>query len=345
MTGQIPKTMKAIQVDHTGGPEVNKLVEIPVPEPKDNEVLIKVHYTGVNFIDTYFRTGLYPKPTPYIVGQDAIGTLVTLPTSYTQPDHYPSNLPPLKVGTRVLTLQGPSFAEYMTVPLSKVVALPENVDPKDGVALATTSFTSWGLVTESYKVKKGDWVFIRAASGGVGTVLCQMCAHIGANIIAQTSTEEKAKLAKENGAQNVLLSTLSSEETVKKTMELTNGLGCQVIYDGIGKDTFEENFLLVRRLGTIALFGNASGPPPSFSPLKLSPKALKITRPQMNAMLETPEEFNDFAGHIFELYSKGAVKAYIHKTYPLTAEAVAQAQVDITSRGTTGKLIIEVAPF
>ncbi|KAK1924668.1 hypothetical protein DB88DRAFT_486367 [Papiliotrema laurentii] len=338
---QIPKTQKAIRVHKNGGPEVNVLDEIPVPTPGDNEVLIKVEWTGVNFIDNYFRNGLYPKPLPYIVGQDAVGTLVSLPSNYTPPAN--TSLPPLKVGAKVLTTVGNSHAEYVVAPVSKVAPLPEGIDEKDAVGLTTTAFTAIGLVEDSYKVKKGDWVLVRAASGGVGTLLVQLAAHAGANVIGTVSSEAKVDLAKQNGAHHVLLTSTPAKENNAKILELTGGLGVHVVYDGVGKDTWEENFEVIRRKGTIVTFGNASGPPPEFSPLKLSAKSLKVTRPTLHSQIATQEEFVDAAEKIFDAYQKGALKITIHKVYGFSAEEVAQAQTDIASRSTIGKLVIKVA--
>jgi len=337
MSLHIPKTMKAIQVEKTGGPEQCVLNEIPVPTPKADEVLIKVEWTGANFIDNYYRSGLYPRDLPFTLGQDAVGILVQLPSGIT-----PTSLPALKLGQRVLAPAGASFAEYVVNPWWKVAPLPEYIEPKEAVALATTGFTAMTLVKEAYEVKKGDWVLVRAAAGGVGILLCQLCKSIGAHVIGTTSSAEKAEVAKANGADVVLLSTDSSEANVSKILELT-GLGVHVAYDGVGKDTWEEDFLVVRPKGMIVTYGNSSGPVPPFAPLKLGPKSLKVTRPRMDPFISTPEEFAYYANEIFDTYKKGGLKVTIGKEYPFTAEGVAQTQIDITSRGTIGKLVIHVS--
>ncbi|ORY25758.1 hypothetical protein BCR39DRAFT_543276 [Naematelia encephala] len=337
---EIPKSMKAIRVEKNGGPEVNVLKEIPVPQPKDNEVLIKVEYTGVNFIDNYQRSGLYNRPLPYTVGQDAVGTIVALPFSAALPS---TSLPTLKLGQRVLTPVGESFAEYLVAPVGKVAPLPDFVKPEDGPAYATTAFTAAALVKESYPIQKGDWVLVRAAAGGVGTLLSQLSKHLGASVIGTTSSPEKAKIAKENGADHVLLTTDSSESNVKKLLELTGGKGVHVVYDGVGKDTWEEDFEVIRPKGTIVTYGNASGPVPPFAPLKLSPKCLKVTRPTLGPFINDPQDFALYANFIFDTIKAGGLKSTTYKVYDFSAEGVAQAQTDITSRSTIGKLVIKVA--
>ncbi|KAK4684070.1 NADPH:quinone reductase, partial [Tremellales sp. Uapishka_1] len=343
----IPKTMKAIQVEEVGGPEKVVLNTIPVPTPKGDEVLIKVDWSGVNFIDTYFRSGLYPKPMPFTLGQDAVGTLVSLPASSDIKHGF-------SLGQRVLTTAGNAFAEYQAVPYGKIAVLPDDIPAQDGVGLATQAFTAAALVKESYEVKKGDWVLVRAAAGGIAK-------YLGAHVIGTTSTEEKAQLAKENGADHVVLTTNSSEDNVKEVsqlisvsqavvktklsqiLRLTEGKGVHVVYDGVGKDTWEEDFLVVRPKATIVTFGNASGAVPPFAPLKLSAKSLKVTRPTLGPFIAEPEDFARYASFVFDLYKNGGLKVKTHKVYDFTAEQVAQSQIDIASRGTTGKLLIHVS--
>ncbi|RSH80798.1 hypothetical protein EHS25_006967 [Saitozyma podzolica] len=335
-TTRIPKTMKAIRaslildiVSETGGPDVLSLDEIPVPTAEDHEVLIKVEWTGTNYIDNsrlltfpYKRSGLFPVQLPFTLGHDAVGTIVSLP----KVPMAHTSLPPLQVGLRVLTCRGSAFAEYMVAPWWQVAPLPEGIDPKEGVAMATTEFTSMYLLRGSYKVKKGDW----------------LCKYFGANVIGTTSTPEKAELAKANGADHVLLTTASSEDNIAAIKKLT-GKGVHVVYDSVGRDTWEEDFEVVRPKATIVSFGNSSGPVPAFEPLKLFAKALKVTRPTLGPFMVEPEDFALYATEIFDIVKKGGLKFSIYKVYPFTAEGVAQTQLDITSRSTTGKLIIHVS--
>ncbi|RSH95745.1 hypothetical protein EHS25_000837 [Saitozyma podzolica] len=326
------------QVDHVGGPEVLKLQDIPVPEPQDHEILIKVEWTGTNYFDTYKRSGLYPAKLPMTLGTDAVGIVVTLP----RVQMVATSLPPLKIGQRVLTCEGAAFAEYMVAPWWQVAPLPDDIDPKSAVAMATSLFTAMYLVRESYQVKKGDWVLVRAAAGGVGLFLCQLCRYYGAHVIGTTSSESKVALARAHGAEHVFLTSNTSAENIEAVHRLT-GNGVHVVYDGIGEATWEEDFQIVRPKGTIVSFGNASGPVLPFAPLKLSPKALKVTRPTLGPFIAEPEDFARYATEIFDLVKKGAIKTSIHKVYPFTVEGVAQSQLDITSRNTTGKLVIHVA--
>ncbi|OCF35311.1 NADPH2:quinone reductase [Kwoniella heveanensis BCC8398] len=359
---QIPKTMKAIQADKTGGPEVNVLREIPVPQPKDNEVLIKVQWTGVNYIDIYFRTGLYPKPSyPYTIGQDAVGTIVSLP-----PASSSSSNPSLKIGQKVYTTAGNAFAEYLVAPVDRVAVLPDDLKPedaKDGVSMATQGLTALYLVKESYAIRKGDWVLVRAAAGGVGLILTQvtfgssfnnaslhqdrfglrLAKHLGANVIGTVSSSQKAEIVTQNGVDHVLLTTAPSEENVKKVLELTGGQGVHAVYDSVGKDTWDEDFEVVRRKGTVVSYGNASGAVPAFTLAKLTPKAVKITRPTLFAIVNTQQEWTEYTDELTDLTRNGVTKYAVHKVYDFTEEGVRQAQVDIEGRGTSGKLLIHVS--
>ncbi|OCF38778.1 NADPH2:quinone reductase [Kwoniella heveanensis CBS 569] len=339
---QIPKTMKAIQADKTGGPEVNVLREIPVPQPKDNEVLIKVQWTGVNYIDIYFRTGLYPKPSyPYTIGQDAVGTIVSLP-----PASSSSSNPSLRIGQKVYTTAGNAFAEYLLAPVDRVAVLPDDLKPedaKDGVSMATQGLTALYLVKESYAIRKGDWVLVRAAAGGVGLILTQLAKHLGANVIGTVSSSQKAEIVKQNGVDHVLLTTAPSEENVKKVLELTGGQGVHAVYDSVGKDTWDEDFDVVRRKGTVVSYGNASGAVPAFTLAKLTPKAVKITRPTLFAIVNTQQEWTEYTDELTDLTRNGVTKYAVHKIYDFTEEGVRQAQVDIEGRGTSGKLLIHVS--
>ncbi|TYJ52548.1 hypothetical protein B9479_006837 [Cryptococcus floricola] len=334
-TIHIPKTQKAIQVDKVGGPEVNVLREIPVPTPKDDEVLIKVQWSGVNYIDNYFRSGVYPKQFPYTAGQDAVGTLLTTPSKPSAPFNIP-------VGSTVFTPSGPAWAEYIVAPAARVGLLPDSIDKKDGVSLATVGLTAITLTKDSYPVQKGDWVLIRAAAGGVGLVLTQVVKYLGGHVIGEVSTPDKAELVKKHGADVVLLSTDKSEDNVKKILELTDG-GVHAVYDGVGQATWEQDFEVVRRKGTIVSFGNASGVVPPFAPTKLSPKALKVTRPTVFAIIQTAEEFKNYTAELVEIVQKASIKFEVYKEYPFSAEGVIQAEKDIQGRGTTGKLLIKIS--
>lgn len=211
------------------------------------------------------------------------------------------------------------------------------------MSLSTVTITALTLLREAYPVQKGDYVLVRAAAGGVGLVLVQLAKAFGAHVVGTVSTAEKAQQAREAGADLVLLSTAPSEENVAKIVEWSEGKGVHGVYDGIGKDTWEEDFLVVRPKATIVTYGNASGPVPPFSPLKLTPKVLKVTRPSLFPFIDNPEDFARYAREAVTLAEQGKVKFAVHKVYPFSAEGVKQSQIDISSRGTTGKLLIQVS--
>ncbi|TYJ52558.1 hypothetical protein B9479_006848 [Cryptococcus floricola] len=330
----IPKTQKAIQVDEVGGPEVNILRDIPVPTPKAHEVLIKVQWTGLNYFDIYQRTGVYNREKPYTAGFDVVGTLLTTPSGF------PGFTIP--VGSTVFSPSGSAWAEYVAVPASHVALLPKGIDKRDGVSLNVVGLTALTLARECYAVKKGDWVLVRAAAGGVGLVLTQIVKYLGGHVIGTVSTPEKAEVVKKYGADLVLLSTDPAEENVKKILEASGG-GVHVSYDGVGAATWDENFEVVRRKGTIVSYGNASGTPPDLAINRLMPKILKLVRPTLPSMIATPEEFKQYADELVDITQKAPLKFEVHKEYPFTAEGIIQAEKDIAGRGTTGKLLIHVS--
>ena len=266
---------------------------------------------------------------------DSLQHLSILPTF--RPHKAPVKLHKLELGQRVFTASGPAFAEYMVAPWSKVAPMPEGVDPRDGVSMASIAITALTLIKEAGVMRKGEWCLVRAAAGGVGAILVQvkdserdrrdraepqLAKYVGANLIATVSSEAKAQLVKSLGAEHVLLTSTPSEENVKTILGLTNGKGVHVVYDGVGADTWEEDFLIVRPKGTIVTFGNASvrrfpslhltphaqGPVPPFPALKLSPKSLTVVRPTMGPYISTPEEFAWYADEVFQAVQDGALK-------------------------------------
>lgn len=330
----IPAKMRAIQIQSQGGLEVIEQREVDTPKPASGQVLLKVDYAGVNYIDTYHRGGLYKiNDFPYTLGQEAAGTVVAVADDVKGKG--------VDVGDKVATYSGGAFAEYFAVPRSKVAKLDKQFDSKAGAASLLQGLTAWTLVREAYAVKKGDYILVHAAAGGVGLLLCQMGKHLGAHVIGTTSTPEKAELAKKNGAEFVV--NYSEENTVDRVLELTGGKGVQAIFDGVGKDTWEDDFKMIARKGTIATFGNASGAVEPFSPMKLAGKNVKVARPTLGNYVATQEEMETYSAELYELIAKGVVNISIHQEYPFTADGIRQAQQDITSRKTTGKLVIKVA--
>jgi NADPH2:quinone reductase len=320
--------MKAIQVSHTGGPEVLTLVDVPVPTPKPNEALVEIKASGVNFIDVYFREGRYPTPLPFINGQEAAGIVKDVG----------SEVSDLKPGDRVAyTSSLGSYAEFAAVPAARLVKIPAELSFEQAAAAMLQGMTAHYLLNGSYKLASGETALIHAAAGGVGLLLVQMAKRIGARVIATAGTEEKAQLAREAGADECIVYTQADFEA--ETKRLTDGKGVHVVYDGVGKATFDKDLEVLRPRGYLVLFGGSSGAVPPFDLIKLSQKgSLFITRPTLAHYTATREELELRAGEVLGAIAKGEVKLRIHKSYAL-AEA-AQAHRDLEGRKTTGKLLL-----
>ena len=320
--------MKAIQVSHTGGPEVLTLVDIPVPTPKPNEAQVEIKASGVNFIDVYFREGRYPAPLPFINGQEAAGIVTEVG----------SEVSDLKPGDRVAyTSSLGSYAEFAAVPAARLVKIPAELSFEQAAAAMLQGMTAHYLLNGSYKLASGETALIHAAAGGVGLLLVQMAKRIGARVIATAGTEEKAQLAREAGADECIVYTQADFEA--ETKRLTDGKGVHVVYDGVGKATFDKDLEVLRPRGYLVLFGGSSGAVPPFDLIKLSQKgSLFITRPTLAHYTATREELELRAGEVLGAIAKGELKLRIHKSYTL-AEA-AQAHRDLEGRKTTGKLLL-----
>jgi len=320
--------MKAIQVSHTGGPEVLTLVDIPVPTPKPNEALVEIKASGVNFIDVYFREGRYPAPLPFINGQEAAGIVTEVG----------SEVSDLKPGDRVAyTSSLGSYAEFAAVPAARLVKIPAELSFEQAAAAMLQGMTAHYLLNGSYKLASGETALIHAAAGGVGLLLVQMAKRIGARVIATAGTEEKAQLAREAGADECIVYTQADFEA--ETKRLTDGKGVHVVYDGVGKATFDKDLEVLRPRGYLVLFGGSSGAVPPFDLIKLSQKgSLFITRPTLAHYTATREELELRAGEVLVAIAKGELTLRIHKAYPL-AEAE-QAHRDLEGRKTTGKLLL-----
>lgn len=320
--------MKAIQVQKTGGPEVLTFVDIPVPKPKPNEAVIKIAASGVNFIDVYFREGRYPAQLPFIDGQEAAGTV----------SEVGSEVKSLKPGDRVAycnTLG--SYAEYQAVPAERLVKVPDKLDDHQAAAAMLQGMTAHYLVHSTYPLKKGETALIHAAAGGVGLLLVQMAKNIGAHVIGTAGSDEKAKLAKDAGADEVIVYTKQDFEA--ETKRLTENKGVHVVYDGVGKSTFDGDLNVLRPRGYLVLFGGASGAVPPFDPIKLSQKgSLFLTRPTLMNYSSAREELEQRAGDVLNWIAAGKLKLRIEHKYPL-AQAQ-QAHMDLEGRRTTGKLIL-----
>jgi NADPH:quinone reductase len=320
--------MKAIQVPKTGGAEVLTLVDLPVPKPKPNECVVKIAAAGVNYIDIYYREGRYPITLPFILGQEASGVVSEIG----------SEVKDFKVGDRVAyTGITGAYAEYEAVPADRLVRIPPGITDHQAAAAMLQGMTAHYLVHDTFHLKKGDIALIHAAAGGVGLLLVQMAKNIGARVIGTVSTEEKAKLAREAGADDIIFYTKQDFEV--ETKRLTGGKGVHVIYDGVGKTTFDQDLNVLRPRGYLVLFGASSGPVPPFDLNKLAQKgSLFITRPTLMHHMATHEELQQRATDVFHMIAAGKLNLRIEHLYPL--RDAQQAHRDLEGRKTTGKLLL-----
>jgi NADPH2:quinone reductase len=320
--------MKAIQVQKTGGPEVLTLVDLPVPKAKANEAVVKIAASGVNFIDVYFREGRYPAALPFTDGQEAAGTVTEVG----------SDAKSVKVGDRVAysNVMG-SYAEYAAVPADRLVRVPDKITHQQAAAAMLQGMTAHYLINTTYPLKRGETALIHAAAGGVGLLLVQMAKNLGAHVIGTAGTDEKAKLAREAGADEVIV--YATQDFEAETKRLTGGKGVHVVYDGVGKSTFEKGLNVLRPRGYMVLFGGASGPVAPFDPIVLSQKgSLFVTRPSLIHYVALREELEQRSGDVFAMIAAGKLKLRISKTYQL--EEVQQAHRDLEGRKTTGKILL-----
>lgn len=339
---QFPATVKAITFSKTGDVDVIEKTEQPFPQQGPGDIILKVEYAGVNFIDTYFRSGLYPVPLPAIVGSEAAGVIVALPTDPAILNHPEYKARCYAIGVNAIANTRGTDAEYVAIPWEKIFPIPPDsgVDTRTAAAGFLQATTVLSFMNEAYEVKKGDTIFIHTVAGGFGLIAAQYAKSKGATVIGTTSTDAKAELAKAHGADHVILYT--KEDTVQRVLELTNGVGVDAVFDGVGKDTFDNDFKLLKRKGTLVSFGNASGPVPPFSLFKLAEKNIKLLRPTVMNYMATPEEGTHYSKLFFDVVSKGIVKINIFHEYPFTAEGVRQAQTDLPRGKSTGKLIIKI---
>ena len=321
--------MKAIQIHETGGPEVLKLAELPIPQPGPGQVLIRVEAVGVNFIEVYFRKGVYKAALPLTPGSEAAGTVEELGPG----------VPGFAAGDAVASVSVlGSYAEYALVPAAQLVKVPAGLSMEQAAAALLQGMTAHYLSHSTFPLKAGETALVHAGAGGVGLLLTQMAARLGARVITTVSTKEKAKLSREAGASDAILYT--SQDFEAEVKRLTGGKGVDVVYDSVGKDTFEGSLNCLRPRGLLALFGASSGPVPPFDLIQLSTKgSLFVTRPTLWHYVATREELEWRAGDVLGWAAKGDLKLRTEFLYPL-AEA-ARAQTDLEARKTTGKILLE----
>jgi NADPH2:quinone reductase len=320
--------MRAIQFDQTGGPEVLKLVEVPEPEPKPGQARVRHEAIGVNFIDTYHRTGLYPVRLPCIPGGEAAGVVEAVGEGVTR----------MKPGDRVAYSGGfGAYAEKNVVAADRAVKIPEGIDARTAAASLLKGMTVEALIRRTYPVKAGETILVHAAAGGVGQILSQWAKYLGATVIGTVGSEEKAALAKKAGCKHVIVT--SKEDFVARVKEITKGKGVPVVYDGVGKDTFMGSLDCLAPRGYMVSFGNASGAVTQFNPGLLAAKgSLFLTRPTLFNYTATREDLAAAARDLFAVVKKKVVKISINQTYPL--REAAQAHRDLEARKTTGSTIL-----
>jgi NADPH2:quinone reductase len=321
--------MKAVYIEQTGGPEVLKFGEQPKPEPAAGQALVKIAATGVNFIDTYHRTGLYKLPMPAILGSEGAGVVES-----------GEGLKNLKPGDRVAwAMTRGSYAEYAAVPEAQLVKIPEDVSFNDAAAVMLQGMTAHYLTHSTFPLKAGQVALVHAAAGGTGRLIVQMAKMAGARVIATAGSAAKAKIAHEAGADETIL--YRERDFADETRLLTAGTGVDVVYDSVGADTFAKSIDSLKPRGMMVSFGNASGPAPAIQPLLLTQKgSLFLTRPSLANYIATRQELEWRTGDLFRWLEEKKLSLLIERAYPL-AEA-AQAHRDLEGRKTTGKLLLAV---
>jgi len=323
--------MKAIQVKETGGPEKMQLADVPKPTPGPGQALVRIAASGVNFIDVYFRIGLYKADLPLTPGSEAAGTVEAVGPNVTE----------VAPGQRVAyAMARGSYAEYALVPASLLVPIPDGLDFETAAAVMLQGMTAHYLTHSTFALKPGDACLVHAAAGGAGGLTVQMAKMLGARVFGTVSTEEKARIAREHGADEAILYTQQDFEMEVK--RLTGGRGVDVVYDSVGKTTFDKSLNSLRPRGMMVLFGQSSGPVPPFDANILNGKgSLFLTRPSLGHYVLTREELLWRAGDVLSWVANGKLKLRVDRSYPL-AEA-ARAHEDLESRKTAGKLLLTVS--
>jgi NADPH2:quinone reductase len=320
---------KAIRISKTGGPEVMEYVDVEVGEPGPGEARVRQHAIGLNFIDVYFRNGLYPQPLPAGLGQEGAGVVEAVGEGVTN----------VKPGDRVAYAGGPNgaYSEVRNMPAKVLLHLPDEIAFETAAAMTLQGLTVQYLFNRTYQIKAGDTILFHAAAGGVGLIACQWARALGVNLIGTVGSNEKAALATAHGAAHVI--NYNTEDVVQRVLEITHGEKVPVVYDSVGKDTFTRSLDCLRPLGLMVSFGNSSGAVPPFSLSELASRgSLFITRPSLGAYAARREDLEAMAADLFQMVSSGKVKIEVNQTFPL-ADA-AQAHRALESRKTTGSTIL-----
>jgi NADPH2:quinone reductase len=320
---------KAIRYARTGGPEVLEYVDVEVGEPGPGEARVRNHAIGLNFIDVYFRNGLYPAPLPGGLGHEGAGVVEAVGEGVSH----------VKPGDRVAYASRPNgaYSDLRVMPADILVRLPDEIDFETGAAMMLQGLTVQYLFRQTYKLKAGDTILFHAAAGGVGLIACQWARALGVNLIGTVGSNEKAELARQHGAAHVI--NYNTEDVVQRVLEITNGAKVPVVYDSVGKDTFQRSLDCLQPLGLMVSFGNSSGAVPPFALSELvSRGSLYITRPTLQTYAAKRQDLEAMAADLFQMVTSGKIKIEIHQRFPL-ADA-AQAHIALESRRTTGKTIL-----
>jgi NADPH2:quinone reductase len=318
----------AIRIHQAGGPEVLRWEAVDLPAPAPGEATVRHHAVGLNYIDTYHRSGLYPLPLPSGIGLEGAGLVEAVGTGVTE----------VKVGDRVAYAGGPvgAYAEARNIPAHRLLVLPEAISFETGAAMMLQGLTAAYLLRKTYRVQPGDAVLIHAAAGGVGLIACQWARALGATVIGTVGSPAKAELAKAHGCHHVI--NYSTENFTVRVREITGGEGVAVVYDGVGKDTFMGSLDCLRPMGMMVTYGNASGPVPPLDLLQLSQKgSLFVTRPTLMNYTAKREDLVALGGELFDVVASGQVRIEVNQTYAL--RDAAQAHRDLEARKTTGSTI------
>ena len=321
----------AIRFHQTGGPEVLRWEEVSLPDPADHEVRVRHYAVGLNFIDIYHRSGLYPVPLPSGLGLEGAGVVEAVGSAVTD----------IRPGDRVAYAGGSlgAYAEVRNIPADRLVKLPDAIDFKTGAAMMLQGLTAQYLLRRTYLVQPGDTILIHAAAGGVGLIVCQWAKALGATVIGTVGNDEKAALARAHGCDHAIV--YSGENFTERVKEITGGAGVPVVYDSIGKDTFFGSLDCLRPLGLMVAFGNASGPVPPVDPLELSKRgSLFLTRPTLSTYTTKRSDLLQMAKELFEVVTTGQVRIEIKQTYAL--QDASQAHADLAARKTTGSTVFTV---
>ncbi len=320
---------KVVRLHRYGGPEALALEDIDLGPPAPDEIQIRHTAIGLNYIDVYDRTGLYPLPLPAVLGREAAGVVAALGRKVRG----------FRVGDRVAYVHSTpgAYSELRNVPAGRVVKVPAAISDREAAALMLKGLTAQYLLRRTYRVRRGDPILVHAAAGGVGLLLCQWARALGAKVIGVVGSEAKAELARKNGCRHALIS--GQDPLVAGVKRLTKGEGVAVVYDSVGQDTFMESLDCLRPLGMMVSYGNASGPPPAVSPLELSKRgSLFLTRPSLFSYVSTREALTAAARELFAVVKSRKVRIRIGQTYPLAE--VAQAHRDLEGRRTTGSTVL-----